>query len=103
MNPTSPSAGATSMHAPATVFRNRCGSAEPIIRTSLLWIPVCRCLTPARADRYSYGVPDPPMQLHVLGAVGADVHDARRGEGVERRRGRVREAEERGGALHVEL
>src|SRR3954466_12021771 len=103
MNPTRPSAGAAIMHAPATVFRNRCGSWEPIIRTSLLWIPVCRGLTPARADRYSNGVPDLAVEGDVRGAVGADVDEAGLAELAERRRAGVGDAEQRGGALDVEL
>src|SRR3954447_23651682 len=77
MNPTRPSAGANTMHAPATLLRNRCGSAEPNMSNLLVVDPYVQGKTLDRADRYSYALPDLAMQRDVRAAVGPHVHQPR--------------------------
>src|SRR4051812_34635731 len=102
MKPMSPRAGATSMHAPATVLRNRCGSAEPSMGNLLVVSPSVQGKTLLSADRYSNLLPDPAVQVDVRRAVGADVHEAGREEVLDRARGGVREAERGGERRDVE-
>src|SRR3954454_11308105 len=96
MKPTSPSAGATSMHAPATVLRNRCGSAEPSMNNLLVVDPSMQGKTLLRADRYSNVLPDFAVEADVLLAVRADVDEPGLLEVVRRARGGVGEPERRG-------
>src|SRR3954469_5822927 len=96
MKPTSPRAGATSMHAPATVLRNRCGSAEPSMNNLLVVDPYVQGKTLLRADRYSNALPDLPVQVDVLRAVRAGVDEPGLLEVLRRARGGVVQPE-RGG------
>src|SRR3954454_7003074 len=93
MKPTSPTAGATIMHAPATVFRNRCGSAEPNMYNLLVVDPSMQGKTLLRADRYSCSLPNVAMQRNVRATLGPHVHQPGCQQVGGRPRLHVREAE----------
>src|SRR3954447_12007241 len=85
MKPTSPSAGANTMHAPATLLPNPCGSAEPNMKNLLAVDPCVQGKTLDRADRYSNALPDLTMQRDVRAPVGPHVHQTRASHEIARR------------------
>src|SRR5215212_5755801 len=95
MKPTIPIAGASTMHAPATVLRKRWGSVEPNMEDLLSVDPSVQGKTLLRADRYSYLLPNLSVQIHVGAAVGADVDETGAPQVVQGACGRVLQA--RGG------